>query len=160
MDRDALLALSKDDLIALILTQAAQISALTARVAELKAKLAAPKTPDNSSLPPSKCQKANYPDRPKKPHRGRPGVTRALAGDPDCVFEATLAACPYCTHPLAAVNQPDIHAYDHINLPPTRAVVTRIHRHRGVCPCCRKRVVAAVPRGSRRACRSGPGCAR
>jgi transposase len=164
MDRDALLTLSKDDLIALILAQAAQaaqISALTARVAELKAKLAAPpKTPDKSSLPPSKGQKANYPDRPKKPRRGRPGVTRALAGDPDRVFEATLAACPQCTHPLAAVNQPDIHAYDHIDLPPNRPVVTRIHRHRGVCPSCRKRVVAAVPRGSRRARRSGWGCAR
>ncbi len=62
------------------------------------------------------------------------------------MFEATLAACPHCTHPLAAVNQPDIHAYDPIDLPPTRPVVTRIHRHRGVCPCCRKRVATAVPR--------------
>ena len=67
MNRAALLSLSRDDLIALILAQhaqidaqhaqieaqAAQIGALTARVAELEAKLAAPpKTPDNSSLPP------------------------------------------------------------------------------------------------------------
>jgi len=94
VDRDALLALSKDDLIALILAQAAQISGLTARVVALEAKLAAPpKTPDNSSLPPSKGQKANCPDRPKTPRRGRPGVTRALAEDPDRVVEATLAAC-------------------------------------------------------------------
>ena len=141
-------ALSKDDLIALVLAQAAQISALMARVVELEAKLAAPpKTPDNSSLPPSKGQKANCPDRPKAPRRGRPGVTRALAEDPDRVVEATLAACPHCTHPLAAADQPDIHAYDHIDLPPIRPVVTRIHRHRGVCPCCRKRVVAPAPEG-------------
>ena len=108
MDRDALLALSKDDLIALILAQAAQVSALTARVADLEAKLAAPpKTPDNSSLPPSKGQKADCPDRPKTQRLGRPGVARALARDPDRVVEAALAACPHCIHPLAATDQPD-----------------------------------------------------
>ncbi len=158
MDRDALLALSKDDLIALVLAQAAQISALTARVADLEAKLAAPlKTPDNSSLPPSKGQKANCPDHPKMLRRGRPGVTRALAEDPDRVVEATLAACPHCAHPLAAADQPDIHAYDHIDLPPIRPVVTRIHRHRGVCPCCRKRVAAPVPEGFAPGSPFGPG---
>ena len=158
MDRDALLALSKDDLIALILAQAAQISALTARVAELEAKLAAPpKTPDNSSLPPSKGQKANCPDHPKVPRRGRPGVARALAEDPDHVVEATLAACPHCAHPLAAADQPDVHAYDHIDLPPIRPVVTRIHRRRGVCPCCRKRVAAPAPEGFAPGSPFGPG---
>ena len=158
MDRDALLAFSKDDLIALILAQAAQISALTARVAELEVKLAAPpKTPDNSSLPPSKGQKADCPDRPKPPRRGRPGVARALAEDPDHVVEARLASCPHCTHPLAAADQPDVHAYDHIDLPPIRPVVTRIHRHRGVCPCCRKHVVAPVPEGFAPGSPFGPG---
>ena len=158
MDRDALLALSKDELIALILAQAAQISALTARVAELEAKLAAPaKTPDNSSLPPSKGQKTNCSDRPKAPRRGRPGVARALAEDPDRVVEATLAACPHCAHPLAAADQPDIHAYDHIDLPPIRPVVTRIHRHRGVCPCCRKRIAAPAPEGFAPGSPFGPG---
>jgi transposase len=158
MDRDALLALSKDELIALILAQAAQISMLTARVAELEAKLAAPaKTPDNSSLPPSKGQKTNCPDRPKTPNRGRPGVTRALAEDPDRVVEATLAACPHCAHPLAAADQPDIHAYDHIDLPPIRPVITRIHRRRGVCPCCRKRIAAPAPEGFAPGSPFGPG---
>jgi hypothetical protein len=54
--RASLVNLSRDDLIALVLaqqaqieTQAQQIRALTARVAELEAKLGAPaKTPDNS----------------------------------------------------------------------------------------------------------------
>ena len=80
-----------------------------------------------------------------------------LAEDPDRVVEATLAACPYCTHPLAAADQPDIHAYDHIDLPPIRPVVTRIHRHRGVCPCCRKRVVAPAPEGFAPGSPFGPG---
>jgi ABC-type transporter Mla subunit MlaD len=38
----------------------AQVKALNARIAELEAKLGGPpKTPDNSSLPPSRGQKAN-----------------------------------------------------------------------------------------------------
>ena len=76
MNREALLSLSKDDLIALVL-------ALAARVAVLEAKLAAPaKTPDNSSLPPSKGQKPNLPDRRKKGRHGRPGVARAWPNTP------------------------------------------------------------------------------
>ena len=158
MDRNTLLALTKDGLVALILAQVAQIEALAARVAALEARLATPpKTPGNSSLPPSKGQKANRPDRPKQPRRGRPGVTRMLAEDPDRVVEATLAACPHCAHPLAAADQPDIHAYDHIDLPPIHPMVTRVHRHGGTCPDCRKRVVAPAPEGLEPGSPFGPG---
>ena len=60
MDIGVLLSLSRDDLITLIQAQAEQIAALSARIGELEAKLAVPpKTPDNSSLPPSKGQKPN-----------------------------------------------------------------------------------------------------
>lgn len=55
MTREALLALAKDDLVDLILAQHAPIEALAVWVAELEARLnAPPKTPGNSSLPPSK----------------------------------------------------------------------------------------------------------
>src|SRR5574342_1166274 len=58
----------------------AQVKALNARIAELEAKLGGPpKTPDNSSLPPSRGQKANTEPPATKPRRkGRPGVTRML----------------------------------------------------------------------------------
>ena len=76
MDIGVLLSLSRDDLITLIQAQAEQIAALSARIGELEAKLAVPpKTPDNSSLPPSKGQKPNLPDRgKKKPRPSRPGA--------------------------------------------------------------------------------------
>ena len=61
---------------ALILALWAQVQALMARVAELEAKLGdPPKTPDNSSLPPSKGQKANQPEKAKRigPRQGSLG---------------------------------------------------------------------------------------
>lgn len=170
MDRASLLTLSRDDLIALIEAQAAQIAhlaevqaqqitGLVARIAELEAKIANPsKTPGNSSLPPSKGQKPNLPDRgKKKPRRGRPGVARALAEHPDRIIEATLAACPHCDHALRAADTTGIHAYDHIDLPPIRPIVTRINRHRCVCPGCRRTVSAAAPDGFEPGSPFGPG---
>ena len=59
------------------------------RIAELEAKLGEPpKTPDNSSVPPSNGEKANRPDKAKRqgPCRGslgRTGGGRSLACDPD-----------------------------------------------------------------------------
>ena len=158
MHREILLALCKDDLVALILAQHAQIEALTTRITDLETRLGAPpKTPDNSSLPPSKGQKPNLPDRPKKSRPGRPGIARALAERPDRIIEATLATCLHCTHALVPADQPDIHACDHIDLPPFSPVVTRINRYRGVCPCWHKHVAALVPEGFEPGSPFGPG---
>jgi transposase len=71
MNRDALAALSNEALIALILAQAdvisrqtTQIDVLAKRVEDLEAKLGKPpKTPDNSSMPPSQGQKPNRAER-------------------------------------------------------------------------------------------------
>ena len=165
MKRADLLSLSHDDLVALLLAQQAQIeaqaqqiSSLTGRIAELEARLAAPgKTPGNSSIPPSQGQKPNFPDRPKTPRGGRPGIARVLAEHPDRIIEATLAACPHCAHALGPADQPQIHAYDHIELPPLRPIITRIHRHRGVCPGCQNRVAAPAPEGWDPGSPFGPG---
>src|SRR5438270_3853496 len=65
MTRDALLALSKEDLVALVLARQAQIEALTAPVAALQARLnVPPKIPDNSSTPSSRGAKPNRPINP------------------------------------------------------------------------------------------------
>ena len=143
MDTGSLGTLDKSELIALIVALSEQNTALNARVAALEAKLNIPhKTPDNSSAPPSSGQKANRPDTPKPPRKGRPGVTRALNPNPDQVREVYAKACTGCGARLSKTDQPDVHAYDHIDLPPIRPVTTRINLHRGVCPCCRPRVAA------------------
>ena len=78
MNRAALEQLTKQDLIALIL-------ALSDRVLALEAKLGEPpKTPDNSSIPPSKGEKPSLPERPKARRKGRPGITVTVHSSPAC----------------------------------------------------------------------------
>jgi transposase len=92
------------------------------------------------------------------PWRPLPRVlARALAEHPDRIIEATLAACPHCAHAFGPAELPEIHACDHIDLPPLRPIVTRINRHRGVCPCCQKRVAAPAPEGFDVGSPFGPG---
>jgi len=147
MYRDDLAKLSKDELIARVLAQAAQIEELTRRIGELEARLGGPpKTPDNSSLPPSQGRKPNRAERrAAKKRKGRPGVFRALAPNPDRIVASVAEHCPHCEHTLTAADQVGFHAYDHIELPPIRPVITRIHRHRGVCPSCRRGFSAPPP---------------
>src|SRR6202140_1206105 len=74
----------------------AQNKALLARVAELEAERGKPpKTPDNSSLPPSRGQKGNVaePTRVKKARKGRPGAARELAENPDATRDIYAQRC-------------------------------------------------------------------
>src|SRR5690349_9286328 len=67
----------------------AQVATLTARVADLQAKLGVPpRTPDNSSLPPSQGKKPNRDGKlnhtgPRQGSLGRKGGGRLLAETPD-----------------------------------------------------------------------------
>src|SRR4051794_30403647 len=131
----------------------ARVQALTARVAELEARLNEPtKTPGNSSLPPSKGHKANRPEkaRPPGPRRGslgRAGGGRPLAEEPDQFVIAKAAACAHCRAALDDAAQV-LHArYDKVELPPIRPVVTRVERYLGRCPCCGGATLAPVPEG-------------
>lgn len=179
MDRDALRQLSHEDLISLVLaqasviaeqgvriaelttlveSQAAVIARLEKRVAELEDKLGKPpKTPDNSSLPPSSAQKPNLPERARKGRKGRPGMNRELAENPDQVIEALAQECPKCAAALSWADQPRVHAYDHVDMPPIRPVTTRIHLHSGVCPCCAAAFTAPAPVGMEPGSPFGPG---
>lgn len=158
LDLAALDDAAKDALIVALLERNA---ALSKRIEELEAKLGGPpKTPENSSVPPSRGQKPSRQERRKgKTRKGRPGVARALAEHPDHVVEALADNCPHCAHGLTAADQPEVQAYDHIELPPIRPVVTRIHRHRGRCPGCRRGFSAPPPDGMAPGSPFGPGIA-
>jgi transposase len=124
-----------------------QIKALLARIAELEAKLGhPPKSPDNSSLPPSSARKANVetPPAAKRSRKGHPGVARTLSDNPDATRDVYAEHCT-CGAALPADGQEIAHAYDHIDLPPIRPVTTRINLHRATCVCCKKRFTAKPP---------------
>jgi transposase len=135
----------------------AQVKALNARIAELEAKLGGPpKTPDNSSLPPSRGQKANAEPAVKPGRRGRPGVARKLAEKPDATrrFHAERCACGAV---LGEAGQELAREYDHIDIPPVRPITTRIRLFRATCPCCKARVTASAPTDMPEGTPFGPG---
>src|SRR5215510_11025458 len=138
----------------------AQVKALNARIAEFEAKLGgAPKTPDNSSLPPSRGQKANAEPPAIKPRRkGRPGVARKLAEKPDATRRFYAERCA-CGAVLDEAGQELAKEYDHIDIPPIRPITTRIELFRATCPCCTARVTASAPADMPEGTPFGPGIA-
>jgi transposase len=123
------------------------------RIADLERRLGDPgKTPDNSSLPPSKGQKPNKPEKakrggPRQGSLGRQGGGRPLALFPDETVTTKTPACAHCQTALGDADQV-LHArYDKIDLPMVRPVVTRVERYAGHCPCCGGVTLAPVPVG-------------
>jgi len=125
-----------------------QISALLARIAELEGRAGKPpKTPTNSSLPPSSGQKANVgakSGKKKKCRKGRPGVSRELCPNPDLTRDFFAERCD-CGGKVPLKGQVLSHAYDHIEIPPIRPWTTRNNLYKGDCSCCGKTVTAKPP---------------
>jgi transposase len=142
----------KDRLLLALLPLVGQLEAAQQRIAALEARIeeltGPPKTPENSSKPPSQGQKPNRPSGGDKPgRRSRPGVGRALEPNPDRVVDATLAACPHCHAAFPAALQTPQQVYDRIELPPIRPDVTRVRLFGGRCACCGERATAPAPAG-------------
>lgn len=156
-DLSALSPDEKDALIRALWAQvqalAAQVATLTARVAELEAKLGVPpKTPDNSSLPPSQGQKPNRDDKPQRsgPRQGslgRKGGGRLLAEAPDETITARPARCAHCQAALGEADQRLADRFDKVELPKVTPVVTRVERYAGHCRCCGGTTLAPLPEG-------------
>ncbi len=141
---------------ALILTLLARLDEAHKLIAELQARideLTRPgKTPNNSSVPPSKGHKPNRPDKakregPRKGSLGRKGGGRALTADPDEVVLAKPSRCHHCQHALVDADQRLDTRYDKIDLPRVRPTVTRVERYAAECPRCGATTLAPVPEG-------------
>src|SRR5262249_16512819 len=136
-----------DDLVEQNKALLAKIDKLRARIAELEGRAGKPpKTPTNSSLPPSSGQKANVADAsaPKRSRKGHPGVARELCANPDVTRDIYAERCA-CGAKLRAADQVLARAYDHVELPPIKPVTTRINLHRADCPCCGNIITAEPP---------------
>ncbi len=128
MDRESLRSLNQEALID-------RIVELTSRVAELEARLAAlespPKTPANSSVPPSQARKPNRAERRQKkrgPKRGHAGASRQRA-----VPDATITC-----RPTLVPRQIE-------ELPVLRTVVIEVARYQAECANCGHRTAAEPP---------------
>src|ERR671921_1574574 len=146
-------SLSHDEKDALIHALWAQVQALTARVAELETKLGLPpKTPDNSSLPPSQGRKPNRADKPARTGSrpgslGRKGGGRLLAEAPDETVAARPSRCAHCQAALDEADQALAGRFDKVDLPMVTPVVTRVERYAGHCRCCGGTTLAPLPQG-------------
>ena len=147
----------KDALIAALTARLAladeRIAAQDARIAALEARLneltRPPKTPGNSSKPPSQGQKQDLPapgmDRP--PRKSRPGLGRTLHPNPDRTIDTLLTACPKCQAVFPEASQTPQQVYERVELPPVRPDVTQIRLFGGRCACCGERATAQAPAG-------------
>lgn len=140
-------------LVALIRRLEEQLAAATARIAELEAELARrggpPKTPQNSSTPPSKGWKRER--RPadgtkRGPPFGHLGTSRRRA-PPDWVVLCQPSHCAACGQDLAAAPQERVGVSQVVELPPVQPVVLEAWRYATACPACGATTTATYPVG-------------
>ena len=158
-DMSALSSSGKETLLAALLARiaglVARVEALQAENAALKAENAVlrtkletpPRTPDNSSMPPSQGQKANAETKAKPKGKPHAGVHRPLHPNPTTRRDVFADRCPHCRAAVAAASQVPLQAYDRIEIPRITPDVTRVTLHGGACPCCHGRFKAAPPAG-------------
>jgi transposase len=154
MSDDDLGQLSPAELIALVRRLGATLAEATARIAALEAELAQrggpPKTPQNSSTPPSKGWKRERPPTSDGAQRGRPvghpGTSRRRA-DPDWVVLCQPTHCAACGHDLAGSAQTRVGLSQVVELPPVEPVVFEAWRYAASCPACGTTTTADYPAG-------------
>ena len=149
----------KDALIAALLEQnrvlGEQVALLTARIAVLEAENKAlrekldvpPKTPRNSSKPPSSAIKPNGGGKSKAKSKVHPGAHRPLHPNPTRTRDAILDHCPHCRADVTDVAQEAQHRYDRVEIPEIKPDVTRVTLYGGTCPCCSMKFKAPPPVG-------------
>jgi transposase len=124
----------------------AENAALRQDNAKLREKLdLPPKTPDNSSTPPSKGEKPSEAESRKPKGKPHAGAHRPLHPKPTQSREFRAAQCPHCRSDVSGVEQVALETYDHIEIPEIVPQVTRVTLLGGRCPCCAGRFKAPPP---------------
>lgn len=126
----------------------AENAALRKENAELRAKLdRPPKTPDNSSTPPSRGHKASEEASRQHKRKPHPGAHRELHPNPTRTCDVAATHCEHCHADVSGIEQTPVHSYDRIEIPEIKPDVTRVILRGGRCPTCAKSFKAAPPQG-------------
>ncbi len=176
MDREALARLGREELLEVVVRQQQevierqrelleglerQVALQAARIAELEAELARlgqpPKTPGNSSVPPSAGVKPNRAERRARKRRGgHDGISRRRQA-PDVIVRCRPSACSGCGEPLPLDGQRRVGRSQVIELPPVRPVVVEAWQYAARCRGCGARTKGAYPAGLEPTRTFGPG---
>src|SRR6266516_2488257 len=177
MDRKALDGLSREELLELLLRHVevvgqqqealaerdAAIEGRDKKIRELEDELAQcrrpMKTPENSSVPPSRGQKAQRVERRRRkagPTRGHVGVSR-LRREPDVVVECRPSACGGCGEPLPQAGGRRVGRSQVVELPPVQPVVIEAWLYTATCAHCGEQTAGAYPAGLEPRRTFGPG---
>ena len=168
MGPDELSGLSREELVDLIVRQRRELAEREAELAEQReaaarrdariraleeevARLSLPtKTPENSSVPPAKGQKADLAagsrGAKRGPKRGHVGMGRPRQ-EPDVVLHCRPTACGGCGGARAATDQRAVGRSQVTDLPPIRPVVVEAWRYAATCAACGVRTEAPYPAG-------------
>src|SRR4051794_20017727 len=177
MAEDELAGLSREELLELLAQRADVIGRQQAELAEREAAIERrdekirsleeelaqfrrpAKTPENSSVPPSRGQKANrVAGRRRKPgpKRGHVGVSR-VRSTPDVVIECRPSACAGCGEALPQTGGRRVGRSQVVELPPVVPVAIEGWQYAMTCAHCGAQTVGAYPEGLEPRRTFGPG---
>ena len=170
MERDELGGLSREELLALVRRQQEALAAHEAaierrdeKIRELEEELSQfrrpAKTPENSSVPPSRGQKANRgKERRRKlgPKRGHVGVSR-VRSEPDVVVECRPRACAGCGQALPQTGGRRTGRSQVVDLPAFEPVVIEAWQYTVACEQCGEQTAGSYPAGLEPRRTFGPG---
>jgi len=170
MDRDELGGLSREELLELVRRQQEELAVREAaierrdeKIRELEEELSQfrrpVKTPENSSVPPSRGQKANRVERRGRkpgPKRGHVGASR-MRSEPDMVVECRPRACAGCGAPLPQTGGRRVGRSQVTELPPFEPVVIEGWQYAVTCAHCGEQTVGTYPEGLEPRRTFGPG---
>src|SRR3954447_11247190 len=170
MADEGLVGLRREELLDLVRRQQEELAAREAaierrdeKIRELEEELSQfrrpAKTPENSSVPPSRGQKANRADgrrRKSGPKRGHVGASRARS-EPDVVVECRPTACAGCGEPLSETGGRRVGRSQVTEVPSFEPVVIEGWQYAMTCAHCGVQTTGAYPAGLEPRRTFGPG---
>jgi transposase len=160
MAEQDLAGLSREELLELVRRQQEELAEREAAIERRDEKIRAleeellpfrrpAKTPENSSVPPSRGQKANrVAGRRRKPgpKRGHVGASRRRS-EPDVVIECRPSACAGCGEALPQTGGRRVGRSQLVELPPVVPVVLEGWRYAVTCASCGAQTMGTYPAG-------------